>query len=176
MLAFELSAVPASAVSCESVSESTAIGAAGKSGVRHGASVKRHADRTAISEAGHEAMSIAGIHTDRCAPHQQGRVESPAKRAEENSIRRDERVRAIPRIPIPTASVPRRQAVVGSAWSVGLRLANVGFGHEAGAPLAPLIQIVLRKSVAIELLRLELARTVEEHFVSLSNVNLASAL
>src|ERR1700739_4664046 len=99
------------------------------------------------------ATVAVAISIKRRLVHPPRRIESPAKRAIENSIARHERVRIEPRIPVPSGSPPRRSAGYPSILRVVASLIDVGFGHVRGSQAAPLIQIVAFVRLAVELLR-----------------------
>src|SRR6267142_3922656 len=85
---------------------------------------------------GTEVMVVAAIVANRSPTNEEGRIETPAERAVEDSVSRSEGVAAEIRIPIPTGGVP-------ASHRIGLRAIDVGFRSIRGPQAAPAVEIVL---------------------------------
>ena len=97
-------------------------------------------------------MEVPITKKDRSIEREERRIESPTKRTVEDSVARNERVRAKPRIPIPARAVPSKP--VASASNVTRPKVYVGFREICGAQAAPVIQIARFISLLVEALRL----------------------
>ncbi len=85
---------------------------------------------------GTETMVVAATVANRSPTNEEGRIETPAERAVEDSVSRNEGVTAEIRIPIPTGGVP-------ASHRIGLRAIDVGFRSIRGPQAAPAVEIVL---------------------------------
>src|ERR1700686_4133792 len=85
---------------------------------------------------GTEMMVVMAVKAKRRIVHAEGRIETPAERAVEDSISRNVGVTAVIRIPIPTGAVP-------AAHRIGLSPIDVSFRGIRRPQAAPAIEIVL---------------------------------
>src|SRR6266446_799128 len=101
-----------------------------------------------------EVMVITSAEINRRFIRYKRRVESPAERAVENPIARDERVATEPRIPIPTGTDPTIPIpAVPATCKVAACCIHVCFSHIRGSQTAPPVQVVGLVAFLIELLR-----------------------
>jgi hypothetical protein len=70
---------------------------------------------------GTEMMVVAAIVANRSPTNEERRIETPAERAVEDSVSRNERVTAEVRIPIPTRAIPATHGVGLCSIDIGLR-------------------------------------------------------
>src|SRR5579864_9093800 len=70
-----------------------------------------------------------------------GRIESPAERAVEETVAGDKRVSAIPGIPVPAGADPTGTVV--AVGVIGARGVNVGFSQVGRTQAAPAVEIAL---------------------------------
>src|ERR1043166_1066457 len=97
------------------------------------------AARAPIVIAGTEVTIVRrAVNYDRSAIHPKGGIKAPTERAIEDSISRNERIRAEPGIPVPAGAEPSR-----SAADVGSCHLHIGFGEVAGSQACPAIEIIL---------------------------------
>src|SRR5215472_7698486 len=104
----------------------------------------------------------------------QRRVESPAERAVENSVARNERVGTKPRAPVPTRAIPPRTVPI--AGEVNPRLVHVGFRQIRRAQAAEAVKVACLISLLVELLGLERSGGIQRNFASALQRDVAVAI
>src|SRR5262252_76023 len=104
----------------------------------------------------------------------QRRVESPAERAVENSVARNERVGTKPGVPIPARTIPSRTEPVSA--NVNPRLVHVGFRQICRAQAAEAVKVARLIGLLVELLSLERSAGIQRNLASALQRDVAVAI